>query len=146
MALIVKKCLNLRFQPIQKTWQAAISFFRETFTVACWSTITSDSNFMFSFQKTIQTTISFKALLKFTFLHLIVLTIVWRVQPSPSRPYRFDIIRFHVKFLYKSFLQRVFTSLTKKTRVALVIELNHTPHSTSWRQPCNTCSTYDILK
>ncbi len=128
--------IGLRVLVTFMVWRAVCTRPGNVFTAACWSAITSDSDFMeasFSLQSELGL-----ALMRFasprgfaahctshciTFLAQDVREILtWRHPLLPPR--------------YRGSLNR---KIQLFTRVALVEGLNLTSHDTSWRRPCITC-------
>ena len=139
----VKTQINVFFwvQFTFRVWRAVCTRLRYKFTVACWSTITSDSNFM-------QASCSLQSELRRTLMGL-----------ASSREFATRCIR-HCSMCVAQDIRAMMTwrrpllplVLNQQFHqsahpkwwqliigVALVTGLNRTPHGTSWRQPCSTC-------
>ena len=124
-------------------WRAVCTRSENVFTVACWSTITSDSYFMYSSCR-VQSELR-QVLMRLAPPCGIATLCTCHCSTCVAQPIRamMTCCDPHLPPTYIGSIHREplivwFRQLWM--RVMLVMGLNHTSHDTSWQQPCSTCS------
>ena len=129
--------IGLRVLVTLMVWRAVCTRPGNVFTVTCWFTITSDSDFMEA---------------SFSLQSELGLVLMWF---ACSREFAYALCTSHCSTFLAQGVREIMTwhhpllppryrgSPTRKiqlvARVALVNGLNQTSHDTSWRRPCITC-------
>ena len=129
---------HLQTLPTPIAWWAVCTRSENVFTVTCWFTITSDSNFMRSNcrpQSELRRVLMIKRMLPCinctrhcsTCVALGIKAVMTWLHPLLPLSYKSSLFRVPAMMRWQL-----------NIRVALVMGLNHTPHGTSWRRPCST--------
>ena len=117
-------------------WRAVCTRPGNVFTAACWSAITSDSDFMqasFSLQSELGL-----ALVGFAPPRGFAAHCTSHCRTFLAQDVR-PILTWHHPLLPPRYRGSLVRKIQLTTRVALVDGLNQTSHDTSWRRPCRIC-------
>ena len=128
--------IGLRVLVTFMVWRAVCTRPGNVFTAACWSAITSDSDFMeasFSLQSELG-----QALMRFASPRGFAAHCTCHCITFLAQGVR-EILTWHHPLLPPRYRGSLAWKIQQTIRVALVEGLNLTSHDTSWRRPCITC-------